>query len=156
MNVFWWQILLSVAVAGLVLYAVLLFLLWRYAARHPGTVSLGDALRLLPNILKFFGALVLDRDLSWRLRLAALLLVMYLASPLDLVPDFIPGLGYADDVVITALVLRLVLKRSGEKALERHWSGSAAGLEVVQRLAGVKPHHLSSTPDEKGESHEES
>lgn len=102
----WWQILLSTAAALLVLYVLLLILLWRYAARHPGTVSLGDALQLLPDMLKFFGSLALDKDLSWRPRLATILLVVYLASPIDLVPDFIPILGYADDVVITALVLR--------------------------------------------------
>lgn len=142
MNFAWWQILLSVAAALLVLYAVLMILLWRYAVRHPGMVSLGDALRLLPDMLKFFGKLALDKDLSWRPRLAALLLVVYLASPIDLVPDFIPILGYADDVVITALVLRLVLKSAGEQALKRNWTGSVTGLEIIEKLAVATPPSL--------------
>lgn len=146
LNFHWWQILLSTAAALLVLYVVLLILLWRYAARHPGTVSLGDALRLLPDMLKFVGRLTLDKNLSWRPRIAAMLLVVYLASPVDLIPDFVPLLGYADDVLITALVLRLVLKSSGDEALERHWNGSVAGLEVIQRLAGCTPNRRSSIP----------
>ena len=63
---------------------------------------------------------------------------MYLASPIDLVPDFVPVVGYADDAVIVALVLRSVVRRAGEDALRQHWPGSAQGLDVLLQLAGVR------------------
>ena len=44
--------------------------------------------------------------------------------PVDLVPDFVPVLGYADDAIITALVLRSVVRRTGPEALTRHWPGT--------------------------------
>ena len=56
---------------------------------------------------------------------------------LRLVPDVIPVVGYADDVVVVALVLRSVVRRAGPEAIERHWPGTDAGLAAVLRLAGV-------------------
>lgn len=71
----------------------------------------------------------------WRLWL----LLGYLLLPIDLVPDFLPVIGYADDVVVLALVLRSVVRRAGPQALERHWPGTPAGLALVRRLAGLPP-----------------
>jgi uncharacterized membrane protein YkvA (DUF1232 family) len=65
------------------------------------------------------------------------LLLGYLASPIDLVPDFIPVVGYADDAVIVALTLRSVVRRAGPEALERHWPGTDEGLAAVLRLSGL-------------------
>jgi uncharacterized membrane protein YkvA (DUF1232 family) len=58
-------------------------------------------------------------------------------SPLDLVPDFIPVLGYADDVITVAVVLRSVIRRAGSAALDQHWRGTPQGLAVIRRLVGV-------------------
>ncbi len=60
-------------------------------------------------------------------RVRLVLLLVYLASPIDLVPDFIPVLGYAADAVIVALVLRSVTRRAGHDALQRHWPGTSKG-----------------------------
>jgi uncharacterized membrane protein YkvA (DUF1232 family) len=57
--------------------------------------------------------------------------------PFDLVPDFIPVAGYADDVLLVAWVLRSVVRAAGPEALDRHWPGTPEGLVVVRRLAGV-------------------
>ena len=70
-----------------------------------------------------------------RVRLA--LLLVYLLSPIDLVPDFLPVIGYADDVVIVALVLRSVVARAGADAVERHWPGTPEGLQLMLKLAGL-------------------
>jgi hypothetical protein len=65
------------------------------------------------------------------------LLLGYLAMPIDLVPDFIPVIGYADDAVVVAVALRSVTRRAGEEALERHWPGTPEGLAAIRRLAGI-------------------
>jgi hypothetical protein len=67
------------------------------------------------------------------------LLLGYLLSPVDLVPDVIPVLGYADDVVVVALALRSVVRVAGTDALTRSWPGGPGGLAVVLRLAGLSP-----------------
>jgi uncharacterized membrane protein YkvA (DUF1232 family) len=53
------------------------------------------------------------------------------------VPDVIPVVGYADDVVVVALALRSVVRAAGPEALVRHWPGTPEGLAVVRRLAGL-------------------
>ena len=130
-----WETVAGIAAGLLLAYAVLLVLLWIYARRHPETVTIKDALRLLPDLLRLVRRLAADRTLAAGVRVRLVLLLAYLLLPIDLVPDFVPVIGYADDAVIVALVLRSVLKRAGPGALERHWPGSPAGLEIILRAA---------------------
>ena len=121
----------------LLVYAILLFLLWGYARRHPETVAMKDALRLLPDLLRLLRRLLADKSLGAGVRIRLALLLVYLLSPIDIVPDFVPVLGYADDVIIVALVLRSVIARAGEDAVRRHWPGTPDGLQLILRLAGL-------------------
>jgi uncharacterized membrane protein YkvA (DUF1232 family) len=61
-------------------------------------------------------------------------LLGYLAIPIDLIPDFIPVIGYADDAIIIALVLRSVTRAVGPAALDEHWPGTPEGLAALRRL----------------------
>ncbi|GEO97424.1 hypothetical protein KTU01_35470 [Kocuria turfanensis] len=119
--------------ALLVVWLVLLVVLWRAAPDRPGV---HDALRLLPDVLRLVKRLAGDRALPRGVRVRLLLLLAYLALPVDLVPDFVPVLGYADDAVIVLLVLRSVARTAGPQALERHWPGTPDGLAAVRRLVG--------------------
>ena len=124
--------------AGLVLVWVVVVAAFYVAARRTGDPTrLRDAVRLLPDVLRLVRRLAgdssLPRGIRWRLGL----LLAYLALPIDLVPDFIPVAGYADDVLLVAWVLRSVVRAAGPEALERHWPGTPQGLDVVRRLAGV-------------------
>jgi len=132
----WWQTLLGVAAGLLVLWLVLLLVLWW--SRPDGT-RLRDALRLLPDVLRLLRRLAADRSLPGgvRLRLAALL--VYLAVPIDLVPDMIPVLGQVDDAIVVVLALRSVARRAGPEVLARHWPGTPDGLAALHRLAGLDP-----------------
>ena len=69
----------------------------------------------------------------WLIRLW--LLFAYLALPFDLVPDFIPIIGYADDAILVAVVLRSVVRRAGPEAVRRHWPGTPDGLSALWRAA---------------------
>jgi uncharacterized membrane protein YkvA (DUF1232 family) len=117
-------------------------LLWLLAlaalaiARPRGNL-LTEAIRLLPDLLRLISRLARDAGLPRRVRIRLWLLVAYLALPIDLVPDFIPVLGYADDAIVVALVLRSVVRGAGPQALERHWPGTSDGLAAVRRLAGL-------------------
>jgi uncharacterized membrane protein YkvA (DUF1232 family) len=129
---------LLLVLAGLVLVWLAVVVLFYVAARRArDPVRLRDGVRLLPDVLRLVRRLAgdasLPRGIRWRLGL----LLAYLALPIDLVPDFIPVAGYADDVLLIAWVLRSVVRTAGPGALERHWPGSTQGLDVVRRLAGV-------------------
>jgi uncharacterized membrane protein YkvA (DUF1232 family) len=131
----WWQTLVGIVAGVLLVYLVLLALLWSYARRHPDAVSMRDALRMLPDLLRLIRRLAGDTTVPTGVRIRLVLLLIYLASPIDLVPDFLPVIGYADDAIIVALVLRSVVRRAGPDALDRHWPGNPAGLQAIHRLA---------------------
>ena len=121
-----------------------LILLWLAALAalaivRPRGNLLTEALRLLPDLLRLIPRLARDATLPRGVRVRLWLLLAYLAMPVDLVPDFIPVLGYADDAIAVAFVLRSVVRRSGPEALERHWPGTPDGLAAIRRLAGVGP-----------------
>jgi hypothetical protein len=117
--------LLEVLAALLVLYVLIVVMLWVYARRHPEIVSMRDALRMVPDVLRLVRRLASDNSMPRGLRIRLL----------HLIPDFIPVLGYADDLIIIALVLRSVTRTAGTEALARHWPGSPEGLSLVTRLA---------------------
>lgn len=134
----WLGVVIVVVGALALLWATALAALWLARPKGDGARSLvAEAARLLPDLLRLIGRLARDRTLSRGLRIRLWLLLGYLALPIDLVPDVVPVLGYADDVIVIALTLRAVVRRAGPDALERHWPGSATGLAAVRRLAGV-------------------
>jgi uncharacterized membrane protein YkvA (DUF1232 family) len=137
----WLQVLLAVVGGLLLLWAALFALLWW---SRPPDLTVREALRLLPDLVRLVRRLAADSSLSRGVRLRLWLLLGYLLSPVDLVPDVVPVLGYADDVVVVALAMRSVVRRAGSEALTRAWPGGPAGLAVVHRLAGLS---LPSGPD---------
>ncbi|GIF45044.1 YkvA family protein [Actinoplanes xinjiangensis] len=123
----------GLAVVWLALIAALLLAGRRY--ERPG---LREMLRLLPDLLRLLKRLAGDADLPRGVRVRLWLLLLYLAVPIDLIPDFIPVIGYADDAIIVALALRSVARRAGPQALHRHWPGTPAGLAAVLGAAGIR------------------
>jgi uncharacterized membrane protein YkvA (DUF1232 family) len=64
-----------------------------------------------------------DPRVPRRKKAVLVMLLVYLASPIDLIPDFLPVVGYLDDVVIAALALRYVTRGLDErKNGDRHFS----------------------------------
>jgi uncharacterized membrane protein YkvA (DUF1232 family) len=127
-------VVVTIAVGLAVSYAIVLGAL--IIARPRGNL-LREALRLLPDLLGLLHRLATDRQVPRSARMRLWLLFGYLATPIDLVPDFVPVVGCADDAIVVSLVLRSVVHRAGSAAVLRHWRGSEAGLAVVSRLAGL-------------------
>ena len=101
----WWAIALGI-VGGLVLiWLGAVVALW---LAKPDEVSIGESLRLLPDLVRLLKRVAADPEMPRGIRIRLALLLVYLALPFDLIPDFVPVLGYADDAVIVALVLDVV------------------------------------------------
>jgi uncharacterized membrane protein YkvA (DUF1232 family) len=115
-----------------VLWLILLAVMWRAVPKDGDTLR--ESVRLVPDILRLVKRLAGDSELPRGIRIWLALLLAYLALPLDLVPDFIPVIGYADDVLAVAIVLRAVVRIAGPEALERHWPGTPAGLRIIRQL----------------------
>ena len=133
-------LVVTVALGLALTYVVLLCAL--LVARPKGNL-LGEALRLLPDLMRLLRRLAGDAGVPRAARVRLWLLLGYLAIPIDLVPDFVPVLGYADDAIIVSLVLRSVVRRSGAPVVRRHWPGTDNGLAAVGRLTGLQ---LGQTP----------
>lgn len=88
----------------------------------------------IPDCLVLFKRMLSDPRISWWRRAMLAGLIAYLALPIDLVPDLIPVIGQLGDAIIVALVLRTVLRASGELLLVEHWPGPDQFLRVMRRL----------------------
>jgi uncharacterized membrane protein YkvA (DUF1232 family) len=123
---------LGTIVLGLVAaWLVLLLLLWLIRPRGVGARELA---RLVPDILRLVRDLLMDRSTPRSVRVALGILLVWLISPIDLVPEFIPVLGPLDDVIVAVVILRFVRRRLGEAEMRRRWRGSDEGWRVVERL----------------------
>ena len=125
---------LAIGVLGGLALAWLALVLALVLARVP----VADAVRIGPDVLRLVRRLAADRTLPRGVRARLWLLAAYLACPIDLVPDVVPVVGYADDAIAVAATLRSVVRRAGPEALARHWPGSPEGLRAVGRLAGLR------------------
>jgi uncharacterized membrane protein YkvA (DUF1232 family) len=92
----------------------------------------------IPDCVVLVGRLARDARIS-RARRAVLFLVLgYLALPIDLVPDFLPGIGQLDDAVLLALALRIVVHGGDLEMVREAWPGPQASLSIVLRAAGLE------------------
>jgi uncharacterized membrane protein YkvA (DUF1232 family) len=128
----WAWTLVGVLASLLLCWLVLMAVLW---ATRPDDLRLRDLLRLLPDVLRLVHRLAGDGTLPRGVRVRLWLLLGYLALPIDLVPDFVPVLGHADDAIVVALVLRSVVRHAGAAAIDRHWPGTPEGLAALRRAS---------------------
>ncbi|GAA4410114.1 DUF1232 domain-containing protein [Actinokineospora soli] len=132
---FWWDLALGVAAALVATWVALILVL---VVVRPRGELLREALRLLPDVVRLVRGLAADKALPRGVRVRLGLLLAYLALPIDLVPDFIPVLGYADDAIVVVAVLRAVVRRAGIDAVRAHWPGSDDGFAALVRLTGLR------------------
>jgi uncharacterized membrane protein YkvA (DUF1232 family) len=90
---------------------------------------------LVPNLTRLFTGLVRDPRVPLRAKLVLGATALYLAMPIDLVPDFIPIAGSLDDAVVAAFALRFVVRASSPEIVAEHWRGDPATLRRILWLA---------------------
>ena len=127
-------IVVSVGVSAVIVWVVLVVAL---VVTKPDSATLRDAARIVPDTVRLVRRLAADRTLHRGVRIRLWLLLGYLVSPIDLVPDFIPVIGLADDAVVVSLVLRSVIKRAGADSVESHWPGTPDGLATLLRVCRI-------------------
>ncbi len=130
----WWTIPVGIVAALVVVWLILAVTLW---VVKPDVARMQDYLRLLPDLLRLLRRLTVDPQTPRRIRLALVLVLAFVVSPIDLIPDVIPVIGFADDVVLIALVLRWINRTAGPDALARHWPGTPDGLTTLLTLCGL-------------------
>jgi uncharacterized membrane protein YkvA (DUF1232 family) len=92
-------------------------------------------LRALPDLARLLGRLVLDPVLPRAVKIALAAAAVYLVSPFDLIPDFIPFVGFLDDLLLAAIVVDGVLNYVDRRLVVKYWPGSEASLYQLARSA---------------------
>lgn len=87
-----------------------------------------EYVKQLPNYLRLLGGLLTDRRVNGVDKLLVAGAILYIVSPLDFIPDFIPFLGEVDDLYLLVLALQRLVANAGRTVLLDHWRGSAADL----------------------------
>ena len=120
----------AVLVAVWVLAVVALFVFGRKTTAR-------ELVSLLPNLIRLFRGLLGDERVPRSSKALLMVAAVWLASPIDLIPEFLPGVGALDDALVAGLVLRHLVKRAGPEVVRSHWQGDPRSLAALLRLAGV-------------------
>lgn len=129
-----WRIVIGIGAGVLLAWAALVALLWIF---RPRDVGLGELLRVIPDVVRLIRRLLGDRAVPLGAKVALVVLLAWLISPIDLIPEFIPVLGPLDDVVVAVLVLRYVRRRVGLEELRERWAGTPEGFALLSRIIGA-------------------
>lgn len=100
-----------------------------------------ELVTVLPNLIRLFRGLLGDERVPRSSKVLLLLGAFWLASPIDLIPEFLPGVGALDDAIVAGLVLRHVVKRAGADVVKDHWRGDPKTIGLMLRAARVPSTH---------------
>ena len=93
-----------------------------------------DAAKLVPNLLKLVARLIKDPRVPRRSKIALGLALVYVASPIDIIPEIIPVLGWADDLLLLMLTIDSLIERAGKEIVEEHWDGPVDLLGMIREV----------------------
>jgi uncharacterized membrane protein YkvA (DUF1232 family) len=126
----WWA-WAAIVLAATWLFAVVVLLVVgrRFASR--------ELVMLVPNLVRLLRGLLRDPRVPLSSKVVLGFAVVWLISPIDLIPEFVPILGPFDDVVVAALAIRHVLRRAGEGVIREHWQGADGSLRLILRVADL-------------------
>lgn len=102
-----------------------------------GRKLIQDTILIVPNIVKLVGRLLADPRVPRRSKIALGAAAAYVASPIDLVPDIIPVIGWADDILFLLMAVDGLITRSGPEIVEEHWDGPVDLLTLIEDVLSL-------------------
>jgi uncharacterized membrane protein YkvA (DUF1232 family) len=128
-----WNFVIGIVVAVVAVWAALLVVFWVF---RPKGVPARELIRLIPDLLRLLRSIITDRSAPLDVRIVLAGLIVWIVSPIDLIPEFIPVLGPLDDVVVAIVALRYTRRRLGIDDLQGRWAGSPDGFALLARVIG--------------------
>jgi uncharacterized membrane protein YkvA (DUF1232 family) len=125
--------IVGIVVSLVILWALLLALFW---ILRPKDVPLRELVRIVPDVIRLLRSIIGDRSAPLGVRAVLVFLLVWIVSPIDLIPEFIPVLGPLDDVIVAAVALRYTRRKLGVEDLRRRWVGTDDGFALLVRLIG--------------------
>jgi uncharacterized membrane protein YkvA (DUF1232 family) len=127
------EVVVAIVVSLLLVWSLLLVVFWLL---RPRDVSVRELLGVIPDVLRLLRSLIGDGSVPADVRIVLVGLIAWIVSPIDLIPEFIPGLGPLDDVIVAIVAMRYVRRRVGLEALRDRWVGSEDGFALLSRVIG--------------------
>jgi len=128
------EVVVGVVVGLVLVWALLLVVFW---VLRPRDVSVRELLGVIPDVLRLLRSLIADGSVPADVRIVLIGLIAWIVSPIDLIPEFIPGLGPLDDVIVAIVAMRYVRRRVGLDALRERWVGTEDGFALLARVIGT-------------------
>ena len=92
-----------------------------------------DLLLALPRLGRMLISLVADRDVPTAAKVVLAAMAVYLVSPIDLIPDFVPVLGQLDDLAVVLLGLDLFIRSAPEDIVAEHLAKISQDTDQLRR-----------------------
>lgn len=99
-------------------------------------------LMFLPNMVLLLGRLLKDSRVPVAEKALFLAAIVYVISPIDVIPDFFPFIGQVDDIYVVSLVLLRLLNRTDENIIRQHWTGGGDIVSLANSIASIAPKFL--------------
>jgi uncharacterized membrane protein YkvA (DUF1232 family) len=97
--------------------------------------AIREAIWLLPNVVKLLARIVRDRRVPVRAKAFAAAVLIYVISPIDIIPDFVIGFGKLDDLILSAVAIQYLVESAGPEIVGEHWDGSEGSLDMILSAA---------------------
>ena len=92
---------------------------------------------LAPRLVRLVYRLMKDPRVPARTKATLFVVAGYIVSPIDVIPDMIPGVGRFDDLIIAAFALDQILNRVPERVVVEHWDGDENVLHIIQEILDI-------------------
>ena len=97
----------------------------------------GEVLSMVPDLVRLARGIATDDRVPRRTKVEAGLMLGYVISPVNVIPDVIPVLGQLDDAALLGIAVRRIIDGAGEDVLREHWAGSDRSWRVLMELTEV-------------------
>ncbi|MCC6826396.1 MAG: DUF1232 domain-containing protein [Acidobacteria bacterium] len=108
-------------------------------ARKEAKGRMRNFLMFMPNMVLLLGRLLKDARVPTAEKALFLAAIVYVISPIDLIPDLFPFIGQVDDIYVVALTLLRLVNRSDATVVRQHWPGGGDIVSLADSIAGIAP-----------------
>lgn len=126
--------LIGAVVAIVLVWAAFLVAFW---VLRPRDVAVREIVRVVPDVVRLLRSLIVTSSVPLDVRVVLAGLLVWILSPIDLIPEFVPGLGPLDDVIVAVVALRYTRRRLGVEGLRQRWPGTPDGFALLVRVIGT-------------------
>jgi len=96
-----------------------------------------DAALLAPNLVRLVGRLLRDPRVPRRAKISLGIAAAYVVSPVDVIPEVVPVVGWADDVILIMFAVDSLIDRAGPELVDEHWDGPGDLLGLIREVVGL-------------------